>query len=228
MDQQKIIDKICKCLRLSASCNPNEAAAALRQAYRLMRKHQISEQLVRTAYVTEKGVDTGLAETPPFWALALLNLVADAFDCRGFVDRHYGNRSEFRFIGVGASPEVATYSFTILLRKLNQARDEFLQNLEVCDEGESQRRADVFAQAWLFRVARTVRDFVENRPLREAVEEYVQQKYGDTGDILQEPILPEERDYDDILLGMQAAQGVSLFQAMSAGRTQILRLKATA
>ena len=33
MDQEKIIDKICKCLRLSESCNPNEAASALRQAH---------------------------------------------------------------------------------------------------------------------------------------------------------------------------------------------------
>ena len=61
MEHRKIIDKICKCLRLSESGNPYEAAMALRQAHRLMRKYRISEDLVREAIVAESVVDIGQA-----------------------------------------------------------------------------------------------------------------------------------------------------------------------
>ncbi len=219
MDHRKIIDKICKCLRLSESCNPNEAAAALRQAHRLMQKYHISEHQVRSAYVGEKALQSELAASPPFWALALVNLVADAFDCRGYVDRHYGTHSEFRFIGVGASAEVATYSFSVLLRKLSDARQGFLDDLQEIDELEQQRRADVFAQAWLFRVASTVRDFVGNCGLRQRVDEYVDKKYGynaEKGEWAEsEATAPENRDYEDILSGLRAANTACLFRPVT-------------
>jgi len=52
-NNKKIIDKICKCLRLSESGNPNEAALALRQATSMMKKHGISDTQVLSAEVTE-------------------------------------------------------------------------------------------------------------------------------------------------------------------------------
>ena len=219
MDHQKIIDKICKCLRLAESCNPNEAASALRQAQRLMQKYQIAEHQIRSAYVSEQSLETDLAKSPPFWALALVNLVADAFDCRGFVDRHYGTFSEFRFIGVGSAAEVATYSFSVLLRMLSEARQAFLDDLQESDLLEQQRRADVFAQAWLFRVGRTVRDFVGNADLRQRVDEYIDKKYGEIveNEALAEPSAcePENRDYEDILCGLRAANEARLLRPVT-------------
>ena len=44
MDQEKIIDKIKKCLALAKSDNPHEAATALRQAQKLMEQHNLTEQ----------------------------------------------------------------------------------------------------------------------------------------------------------------------------------------
>jgi len=214
MDQEKIIDKILKCLRLSESCNPNEAAAALRQAHGLMQKYQISEHQICASQVSEKAIEAQLSDSTPFWMLALLNLVADAFDCRGFVDRNFGARIEFRFIGIEPTPEVATYSFTVLLRSLEQARDAFVSELtEVGDENERERRIAVFMQAWLFRVARTVETFVSKKSVSEAVDSYVKTKYGDTTDVLPEQPAaePQEQDYGDILSGLRAADAVSLF-----------------
>ena len=224
MNKEKIVDKILKCLRLSESCNPNEAAAALRQAHGLMQKYQISDHQVQASQVSEKAIEAQSGEALPFWMLALLNLVADAFDCRGFVDRHFGARTEFRFIGIDPTPEVATYSFTVLLRSLEQARDAFVVQLhDVTDAAERERRSAVFVQAWLFRVARTVKTFVSKKPLHVTVDNYVKNKYGATADLAasQPAAEPKERDYDDILLGLRAADSVSLFSPVDSHSVQV-------
>ena len=214
MEHRKIIDKICKCLRLSESGNPNEAAMALRQAHSLMRKYRISEDLVREAIMAESVVDLGQAYTPPFWVLALANLVADTFDCRVFVARHYGRRPEYRFLGLDFSPELSTYTFEVLLRQLTDARNAFITSMTDEEQTESQRRGDVFAQAWLFRVAQTVRDFARNEEVLANVDAHIRAQHGETADLLQEPVQPENGDYEDILCGMQAANEVSLFRSL--------------
>ncbi len=43
-DKQKVLDKIAKCLALSKSANEHEAAAALRQAQKLMVAHALTEE----------------------------------------------------------------------------------------------------------------------------------------------------------------------------------------
>ena len=214
MEQRKIIDKICKCLRLSESGNPYEAAMALRQAHRLMRKYCISEDLVREAIVAESVVDVGQAYTPPFWVLALANLVADTFDCRVFVARHYGRRPEYRFLGLSFSPALSTYTFEVLLRQLTEAREAFISSETDEEDTDAQRRGDVFAQAWLFRVAQTVRDFAHNQEVLASVDAHIRAEHGATADMPQEPAQPESGDYEDILCGMRAANEVSLFRSL--------------
>ncbi len=214
MEHRKIIDKICKCLRLSESGNPYEAAMALRQAHRLMKKYRISEDLVREAIVAESVVDIGQAYTPPFWVLALANLVADTFDCRVFVARHYGRRPEYRFLGLDVSPELSSYTFEVLLRQLTEAREAFVSNVTEVDDTEVQRRGDVFAQAWLFRVAQTVRDFARNEAILASVDAHIHAAHGETADISQEPAPADDGDYEDILCGMRAANDVSLFRSL--------------
>lgn len=214
MEHRKIIDKICKCLRLSESGNPYEAAMALRQAHRLMKKYRISEDLVREAIVAESVVDIGQAYTPPFWVLALANLVADTFDCRVFVARHYGRRPEYRFLGLDVSPELSSYTFEVLLRQLTEAREDFVSRIAETDDTEVQRRGDVFAQAWLFRVAQTVRDFARNEAILASVDAHIHAEHGVTADISQEPAPADDGDYEDILCGMRAANDVSLFRSL--------------
>ncbi|MCG6887551.1 MAG: DUF2786 domain-containing protein [Proteobacteria bacterium] len=215
MDYRKIIDKIAKCLRLSESGNPNEAASALRQARRLMHKYAVSEDDVRAAEVAEAAINTGLDYTPPFWVLALGNLVARAFDCEMFLARHFGCPPEYRFIGLGHGPKVATYTFRVLLRQLNLSRDNFIAGMSEFDADERQRRGDVFAQAWLFRVARTVTEFVTNERTRKAVAAHIRSEYGETAEILTDPVAMESRDFDAIRYGMRAAEDVSLLRSMA-------------
>jgi len=214
---KKIIDKICKCLRLSESGNPNEAALALRQATSMMKKYGISDAQVLAADVTESVTQAGERYNPPFWALALANLVADAFQCRNLISRQYGRRPEFRFIGLGFKSEVATYSYTVLHRYLVRAIDEFeISVKDSCtqDEPERQRRIEVFAQAWLFRVGRTVTEFIGENVDKKAIDEYIQEKYGETSELEGEPTDTQHADYSDIISGMQAANEVELYRSV--------------
>lgn len=216
-NNKKIIDKIYKCLRLSESANPNEAALALRQASSLMKKYGISDAQVMAAEVNESTIQAGERYNPPFWALALANLVAEAFECRNLILRQYGKNPEFRFIGLGFKAEVATYSYTVLHRHLSRAIEEFKLSVKDSNENddvEENRRIEVFAQAWLFRVGRTVSEFVGENTDKVIIDEYIEEKYGETVELAGEPTNTQNADYDDILSGMRAAHEVAIYRSV--------------
>ena len=215
-NNKKIIDKIYKCLRLSESGNPNEAALALRQASSLMKKHGINDAQIMAAEVTEGATQAGERYNPPFWALALANLVAEAFECRNLILRQYGKNPEFRFIGLGFKAEVATYSYTVLHRHLSRAIEEFKLSIDSNENDvvEEARRIEVFAQAWLFRVGRTVSEFIGENTDKVVIDEYIEEKYGETVELAREPTDTQNADYDDILSGMRAAHEVALYRSV--------------
>jgi len=215
MDRDKIIDKICKCMRLSESCNPNEAAMAIRQARNMMKKYGISESQVITSAVREASVDSGIDYKPPFWVLALSNIVGQAFGCRAFLTKKDGENRQFRFIGLGHYPQVCSYTFEVLHRRLRRARKDFVWELNVETKKEKTRRGDVFAQAWLFRIAQLVADFASTREAQQAVDEYVRTNYGETADLYSRPKELDNPDYDDILSGMRAANEVDIHRPVT-------------
>lgn len=226
INNKKIVDKICKCLRLSESSNANEAALALRQASRLMKKHGITDSQVLAAEMSEYATQIGEQYTPPFWALALANLVADAFECRYLISRCYGRRPEFRFIGLGIKAEVATYSYTVLHRYLQKAIDEFeltLKHQHTKSMGKNkttQHRVEVFTQAWLFRAGRCVAEFSNSETEKKIVDDYIKEKYGETVELSTgEPVETQASHYDDILDGMRAADDIELYRSVK-GFTQ--------
>lgn len=212
MDKQKIINKICKCLRLSESCNPNEAAAALRQAQGLMRKYDIREEEVQTLQVNEASAASGGYFQPPYWAIALSELVAQAFNCKAYIVRSDDQYPIFRFIGVSCSAQVSAYTFTVLYRQLRRARRDYMKNLQISERQELTRQGNVFAQAWLFRIAKTVAEFIQDPATHAAIDEYVETQYGATVECTRDPASPESKDYDVILSGLKAAERASLFR----------------
>lgn len=213
MEKQKIISKIHKCLRLAASGNPNEAASALRQAHGLMRKYGISETEIQASAIQECSATSGGYYNPPYWAVALAELVAEAFDCRSYLARREASHPQFRFIGVEQSATIAAYSFAVLYRQLRLARRDYIRGLVLEDRQEARRRGNVFAQAWLYRIARVVAEFIGNPARRSAVDDYVQCHYGDTAaEVLRDPADPAVEDYEVILEGLRAANQVYLLR----------------
>lgn len=214
MDKVKVIEKICKCLRLSESCNPNEAAAAIRQAQGLMRIYGITEDQVLANSIGEAAVSSGSNYKPPFWSLALSDIIAKSFSCKLFISSREGQNREFRFIGAGHGPTVCSYTFKVLHRRLKQSRKDFIKTLAIEDKTEKTRRGDIFAQAWLFRIAQLVTDFADSQEISESIEEYIKNNYGETGELCASPKEVDNPDYEDILSGMRAAHEVRLYNPL--------------
>ena len=125
-DNRNILDKIKKCLALSASANEHEAAAALRQAQKLMELHGVTDEDVLASQAGEAGAKAGAVTKPAEWEAKLAGRIGQAFGCQVVFSRRTWSTAEWRFIGAGASSEVAAYAFKVLLRQARTARQTYI------------------------------------------------------------------------------------------------------
>ena len=216
MDRNKALDKIKKCLRLATSANPNEAAAAMRQAQALMKKHGIGQDDVSMADVMECNAVAGSKKTPAKWEALLANTVSRAYACKVLFASGIG-----RWNFIGEMAEVAGYTMTVLLRQVRQARRDFtLNKLQRCKLATKVRRADVFCEAWVHAVHKQVAEFA-GTALSPAVEQYLARHYPDL--VQQKPRDRNEtarrkagvRAINDALHGLLAAADVRLNHGMT-------------
>ncbi len=132
----KILSKIKKCLALSGSPNPHEAAVAMRQAHALMRQHGVDVHHVTMSEIGESTADirTMSRDKPANWEAALAATVGKAFGCQMLISRtmvpkkyrHYLNEGQFIFIGQKGQAEVAAYTVAVLSRKCKTARQKWI------------------------------------------------------------------------------------------------------
>lgn len=158
---QKILDKIKKCLALAGSDNPNEAATALRQAQALMSKHGITSEDMELSEITTSKVKSGAGKTPPQWIAQLAKLVCTAFGVDVVYEDNLVNWNEWRskvvFIGVNSSPEIAGYAYEVLLRQLKKGRSDFLKTLNKrLKRTTKTMRGDLYAEGWISSVRQQV------------------------------------------------------------------------
>lgn len=178
-DRKKALDKIKKCLRLSSSANENEAAAALRQARKLMSMYHITDDDVLASEASEASANARCNYNPPMWENALAQLVADAFQCKVFFAASW-RRGTWRFVGCGAAPELSQFAFEVLLRQLKRARSEYLQTrLKRCKPYRKTQRADVYCVGWVSAVRRQVEIFAQSDQQCLAIEKYLEINYPD-------------------------------------------------
>lgn len=150
-DHEKILSKIKKCLALSASSNEHEAAAALRQARKLMEEHNISELDVEASAAAESSAKAGAKKTPSNWETMLASKIASAFGCQ--IVFGYDWRRDcglWKFIGCGTAPEIAQYAYAVLYRQAVKARTAHIHDrLKRCKTATKTQRADLFSQGWV-------------------------------------------------------------------------------
>ncbi len=149
MADDKILDKIKKCLALANSANEHGAAIALGQAQKLMEAHGVTDQDVLASEASEFGVKAGAASKPSAWETMLATEVGDAFGCRTLFSSRNGGI--WVYIGVGAAPKVCSYAFHVLHRQAKRARADFIANIlkRVKKTSTKTRRADLFSQGWV-------------------------------------------------------------------------------
>ncbi|MBN3004482.1 DUF2786 domain-containing protein [Chromobacterium alkanivorans] len=184
MQDENILRKIKKCLRLAGSSNEHEASTALRQAHALMKKHGLRMNDVQTSDIKEHSIRAGAKNRPAQWEAWLASTVAKAFNCRS-LHQSMWRRGEWQFIGREAAPEIAGYAFNQLARQARKARQEFIETQ--CQRLVSRsktRRADLFCEGWVRQVYSQVQQFAgDTNPDAEIIESYLQNKYEQIGDL---------------------------------------------
>jgi len=182
-DRDKIIEKIKKCLRLAKSSNEHEAAAALRQAQKLMRAYGLSDLDVEHADIREEHARAGVKISPSKWESALAGVVARAFDCqllfRAVNIPHKGTFGFWVFVGAEPSGEVARYAFEVLYRQVKRARKTYIQTtLKDCTRKNCTRRADLFCNGWVSAVSEKVKRFAGVASMQTRIDAYIGRKHG--------------------------------------------------
>lgn len=177
MSQERILEKIKKCLALSESPVAAEAAAALRQAQKLMELHGISQlDLKRADLGTAEFRSKASVSRLKDWELRLVTRVANAFGCRLMWSKSssysmdvYGR---FILLGLKSQVELAQYTCDVMTRRLMKARAEFVAaQPSYLDRAEKTRNADGFCHGWVAAVERTVQEFAVGAELKQLIED---------------------------------------------------------
>lgn len=184
----KILNKIKKCLALSQSPNPHEAAAAMRQANNLMRMHGVEAHHVARAEIGEACTEilTMARDKPARWEGALASLVGKAFGCKMIMSRSvykqgrgHLNEGQFIFIGQRAQAEIAAYTASVLTRKCKSARSRWItEHLKGRLAGPGSRAkitalGDTFADGWVYSISKLVTHFANPPDLDRAIDERI-------------------------------------------------------
>lgn len=185
MTRDEALQKIKKCLALAASPEQHEAAAAMRQAQKLMQQFGLSEVDVSLADVSEvgqKAVNAPLVK----WEAWLAHIVAQAFGCVQYTSTQMVFRSNFSrrtqrqfvFIGVGASAEVAGYAFEVLSRQCAKGRREHISKQpKTCKPKTKVARGDLYAEGWVHGVRDKLDAFTQSETEATLITQYMEQRH---------------------------------------------------
>lgn len=187
MNIDQAISKIKKCLTLAQSSNPHEAAAAMRQAQKLMAEHKVSETDVNLADVSEAPAKSQL-NTTTLWESFLSSMIANAFGCDCFSRKSRTltksldlvTKREYIFVGVGAAPQVASYAYDVLSKQC--ARDRLAhirKQSKSCKPITKTARGDEFAYGWVLGVRAKVEAFTGTEHDQQLIAQYIAAKYPD-------------------------------------------------
>lgn len=211
-EYEKALSKIKKCLALSKSSNPNEAATALRQAQALMNKYAIDMSTVELSSVKESIVLGANAKKPPVWYWRLCQAIEIAFGVDSY-HSYKGRRDNTVFIGIAPKQEIAAYVFEIIYRKIKKERKNHQLSLSLhLDKYSKIRKADKFAEAFVQAIAQTINEFAIPQRDQELINQYKANIGLKEVKARRHPFY--RTDIESIIAGEEAAKDVHLYHAV--------------
>ncbi|URA07180.1 protein of unknown function DUF2786 [Xanthomonas phage Mallos] len=177
--REKLISRLKKCLALSASPEPHEAAAALRQAQKLMRELDLTEadllglELADALVKTREGF--GACRTMNF----LTSIIQDAFGVQCIYERNPGtaNRLNVRYVGPRDKVLLAEYSHKVVWRAMQSSWDTILMRWPRLKGDGGKRQA--FHIGWLCGVREKIEALVPSDEETAAVNSWIARRYGE-------------------------------------------------
>lgn len=126
-DREKALDKIRKCLALGKSPNEHEAAAALRQAQKMMAAHNLTEEdvgLMEFAYETIV-TDYEFGNRKPLIVVSVINVIQHALGVEAVMGADRNDRGHLmhtvRYFGPRARVALATHAHQVIYRACGTA-----------------------------------------------------------------------------------------------------------
>lgn len=161
LDKDRILRRIKKCLALSRSDNEHEAAAALRQAKRMMDKYGIDATEASAPDYEVHDLSEGKARKSRLTQAerALYSVVARFFGCTLYSDNGWPV-----IVGVSPAPKIVEYAASVLLRQMRRGYDEVAADLERRAGGDigvsfKRKARHSYSLAWAVSVESKVREF---------------------------------------------------------------------
>jgi hypothetical protein len=223
MDKDSALRKIKKCLQLAKSNNPNEAAAALRQARLLMQECGIGQSDTAMFDIGESMVRSPSA-SPVLWQSVLAQLAGVTFGCDFFTRTHWQINDDTRivrvrnfvFIGANGSQDVASYAFDVLARQCGKARANHVSTQRRnCKQSTKTARGDAFALGWVEGVEEVLKAFAAQPRPNAEIEVYLKHKYPSMGrEKLRDRISGANLRGDELHDGRQAGRAAQLHRAV--------------
>jgi len=180
-----VLRRIKKCLALGASSNEHEAAAAMRQAQKLMAAHNVTLEGLAGSEVQKHAAQAYGQSRVAGWQLKLAALIGRAFGCelylsRGIVApvRHGGKPSQIVYIGVAHNAQVAAYTFEVLLRQTLKARAKYMTTLTYGNRTYKVAAGETFCDGFVSNVARQVSDIAVSPAHKAAIAARKEQELG--------------------------------------------------
>lgn len=131
-DRKRLFERIQKCLNLSASNEPHEAAAALRQAQKLMEKHGLTEADILGAGILDEKVSCPIQATnngAPAHLKYLVSLIHKAFGVKSIITtsmRVSDRGIDVHYFGQAHRLPMATYAHKVVYKAMEDAWKENL------------------------------------------------------------------------------------------------------
>lgn len=176
MEIEDVLRKIKSCLDLSKSSNENESAIALKQAYFLMKKYNVSLDQVQYSNVERISVEVD-STIRKDWLTSLVTIIERAFIVKaGYI----ASKRTIAFYGEKINCELAEYAFISLYKQAKFSRKNYLDTkLRRFKRANKTIRADTYALGWVSAVRGVVDDFITDNDLEKQKQlgSYVEEKF---------------------------------------------------
>lgn len=223
LNLSKVLSKIEKCMRLSESSNVAEAAAALRQAQKLMLKYGLNSADLELNQVSSAVAGVRKTRRHPRWAMQVAWLTSSTFGVRCIMTGHRtyegGSQSSMKFIGIGEKPQISAYTYEVLYRQLSAQRLDYVSGLPVsATKSEKTRLGNLYAEAWVQSAADKVTEFAFPCDEAALVDRWIDHHMGNVPNAAKKGPRFSYRsasDRDAIERGLKDGESVRLFRPMS-------------
>lgn len=224
MTRDEALKKVKKCMALSRSASEHEAAAALRQAQKLMEQFNLRERDVSLADVAEVQV-RACSNAANVWELRLVRMIGSAFACEHFSltevklssagqlvrTRHYV------FVGIDAASTLAGYAYQMLSRQCAKARlAHIAKQPGRCKPITKTARGDAFATGWVSAVQALVDSFAQPAADHQLLLDYLADKHPNmTSEKSRDTAKARKTDFGHFVAGHRAGEQAELHRGVA-------------